>query len=1541
MAPEPASPSVHRKLRSRRVRSWLILVLVVPLLALAALVVLAGSPAGNRWLLRQGVEAADLFLPGAELEVGELDTDVLRHIQVRQLRLLADDGAPLITVAGVELVWKPLALLKGEVRVDRLVITQPRVIIGVDSEGHVDLLEALGLGGDDAPDSGPWEGSPVSVRLARAHVVDGRVDAHIAATEGAGTRWSLENLELATSFELEGKELSLDHLVMAATAGHRIGEGELSTLPVGLGGGLRLVDRDDTPSLQDLLVEDLRLQLGSAVAGAEGRVEAVGGQPSLALELAVRDLFPTELTFLTGDLGIAGPFALEAALAGSTEALELQATLHCPQDAGVLRLGLGANLAQDEPTWRVRARLDAIEPHLFVSALPEPFLLHGGLLAEGEGTSWPDGLEAELGLALEPGLAWGVEILGLSVRARASNGILWFDQVAFASALGRGDVEGSFDPSASILKAGYRLERVPLSALGSFGVPDLAGMAKATGRATLRLEDSGPDVTLDGQVEVAGAGYGGLVAAGSLASPFALHYAGSALGAEGIVDARRVGSHGAVVGSAQGPWRFTKEPDGAMSWQADVQAAGIAYGVVKVGGARAAVEGGIPAGGELELGLGFDATDLSAPSSVTPELRADRAVGKLELLGDRLALKAQAKDGERSVLQAELAMDLGTGVIEVPALVVAPTLETTWFAVEPVRATLVEGGLRDMRLQLRSGDALLWGLGDFDPSGPVDLRLMVSDFTLDPLVPIFPGLPRGLQGTTRLALQITGTTDALALAGSAEIEDLVLPGSLRDLDARLVLDGDGRTLGFQLEIPEPGETWASASMFFASGRLPVAVTARGVSLDQLAPWDVDLLLAPGELERFGQRLELDPLQPARLSAHATLGGTPADSTVTMTGAAELPLGEEAQRVRVELDLGQADGELDLELVVSQHMLRQAELTASARTGLPVVIHQQSSALFGVPAAIEGDALALDDLHTWVRELEANLVPLGVTTDVLRRVAPVPEGIEGAVVGGVRVLGDPMRPVISGALQLVNARVGDVGMAPAMVSLAPAQGGYDLGLTMGFDGGGSLLLSGFAPLEIDLEDAAVLEASLEGESLDLTVGGAGIPLGALVALAGNADEVEGLLKVEGRVVGSILDPSSQLALSMDGGSMVLSDLGVRYENIRIDGSVDGKLVQLDELSMRSRPAYVGELRKGIPWGELELGGSAMLDGWVPAAVDLRGEADRFWAIDTSRYRLGFSGDFDATGRWPALEIDGDVVVSDARFVLDDTLFLYSGTLELDPRLRIHRGLAATAVKPEPEPPFYSHMVVDLQLDLARATTVKVEMPFDDTLGALWASALSIAIETRLDGLLDVGFAGGVPSVLGEVEPVWGRADILGSRFALGEGLVSFVGDDPFDPILQLEAVHSAGSYGEVGVDITGSLSEMGLGFRSEDYPDETDIVSILLLGAPMSELSSGQAQSNASLLTVASGVLMGELERQGGGGHLVDMVEIGGGSYKAGRAFGDDIFLTVELEPGAEVEEGENITEVTLDWTISRAWNAEIVTGDQGTSSADLYWTWRF
>jgi autotransporter translocation and assembly factor TamB len=306
------------------------------------------------------------------------------------------------------------------------------------------------------------------------------------------------------------------------------------------------------------------------------------------------------------------------------------------------------------------------------------------------------------------------------------------------------------------------------------------------------------------------------------------------------------------------------------------------------------------------------------------------------------------------------------------------------------------------------------------------------------------------------------------------------------------------------------------------------------------------------------------------------------------------------------------------------------------------------------------------------------------------------------------------------------------------------------------------------------------------------------------------------------------------------------------------------------------------------------------------------------------------------------VRGAATLDEAGFVADDSFWLYSGTLTLDPRLAVHRGDAAAVVAAPALPPWHRDLDIGLELDLSRSTSVQVEMPLDDAYGALEASLASILLDARLDGRLEASYRSGALGLTGEVQPVWGRADILGARFSLSEGgTIVFLGDDPFDPALQLAAVHDAGRWGEVGVDIGGTLGDMTLAFHSDDYPDETDIVSILLLGSPASELSSAQSQSNAGLMSAASSVLFGEIERRGASGRLLDMIELGGGVYKAGRAIGDDLFVTLAVNPEAQGEEGENVTEVKVDWTISRAWSAEFVTGDQGSGSADIFWSLRF
>ncbi|MFH1468963.1 MAG: translocation/assembly module TamB domain-containing protein [Pseudomonadota bacterium] len=1525
---------------ARRRWSWVLLLAGVPVLTGLGALALAASPAGNRWLLLRGIEAADALLPHAHLAVDDLRTDVLRTIALRGVRLEDSAGRSLIALDALEIRWRPVELLRGRLHLEQVVLRGPEVDLALDAEGHLDLLHALGLDTPSLEPAGAWEGLPIDITVDRVRVLDGDV----RFTQAGAATWSAADLDLAVGLSLEGRAVRLERAVAAAQVRH--GGLPAEGLPFGLSGGALLADDGVPGSPQDLTLRDLRLRLGQAGAGAGGRIAGLGGAPHADLRLDLVDLDPAGLVPVIPDLGIEGPFAAHLTLAGPLDALALDGTLRAPPGAGDLRLALSADVQATPPTWALRLDLDAVEPQRFVPALPEPFHLQGTVHAEGAGLSWPDDLAGHGGLALESGVAWGIPFGGLSAHLGVEGGQIALEDLAFATALGRGHAQGSVDPAAPAFSLGFDVTDVPLAALDRFGVEGLRGRGAAQGTLALTSGARGVALAVDGSVQVREGAYQDQATAGWLQGPVSLRWSAAGLTVSGQAQARRIASHSAEAASLAGPWRVEIPAGGGLALQAEPTVVGARYGPFEAGRVRLAVRGDTARGAPIVLAVGFDAADLALPTLGLPDLAMDRAAGDVSLEGALLGVRVEGRRADRPILAATVSLDLDSGALHAPALAVAPREDVAWVAVEPVRATLTAEGVRDLRAHLANGDAQLWADGSLDPRAGADLRLMGSKISLAPLAALAPAAPGGLSGAALFALHAHGPLDDLGLDGSVEVAGFTLPGRVQDLDARVVLHGGRGRLALQAfaleprtrDEPEEAAPKPSGTLAWIGAEVPARLSLAGATLDPHAPWSAEAILAPGETRRLGRLLALDGLPAGRASAHLLLGGTPAATTLHVGLALETPVGDEGQLLRLDATLDEADSRALLDAALSRTMQRQATLTAQATTDLPTIL----AAWLGAPGVVAPDAA---EITSWVRDLNADIAPLGVTTDVLGRMVSLPAGIGGSLRGGLHVQGDPRRPQLSGALQLADARLGGLPVAPAMLSLAPQEGGYQLDTILGFAGGG-LDISGFVPMSLEIEPGTPFSRLLEQDGLDLAISGPGVPVAAIAGLLGEPEGAAGCVAVIGRVTGTLAAPRPDLDLAMSGGSLLARQLGLSFDELALQAHIAPGRLTLAQLSGGSRPATEGggAIEKGLAGGRgtLDARGWVELEGFRPALVHLDVRADHFWAAARPRERLQISGALTADGHWPALQIRGDATVGEALFVADDALWLYSGTLELDPRMRIVRGDDLARVAPIEPPPWYRDLEVDLSLDLARAASVQVQMPLDDAYGALEASLASILLEARLDGTLDLGFSQGELSLLGEVRPVYGRADIVGARFALADGgTVSFMGDEPFDPALQLTAVHDAGRYGEIGVDIGGTLSALDLGFQSDEYPDPTDIMAILLFGSPLSDLSANQGQARESAITAATSLLLGEIERRGAGSRLVDMVELGGGVYKAGRAVGDDLFVTLAVKPEARVDEGENITEVTVDWTITRAWSAEFVTGDQGKGSADLFWSVRF
>ncbi|MBN1335454.1 MAG: translocation/assembly module TamB domain-containing protein [Deltaproteobacteria bacterium] len=1363
----------------------------------------------------------------------------------------------------------------------------------------------------------------IQVRWSLAALLAG--EAHLTAVEVDRPRVTVR----------ERADGSLDLVEALGLGGGEPGEGWQGTpLPVRVD-AVRVRDGAFawTTSAGAWVVEALDLDAGVALEGRDVRVDdlrlgaRLGSRPEGARAAPLLDLaLGGSVALVAGDLEV-GPLAARIAgaeidLSGRVKDLEGQPAFTLALEARrvdpaafaplVGDLGISGPLALDAEAW---GTLDALAGQAILTT-------PGGRLRAGMGVNlaqepWPWNVVLDLDDVVPERVVAGLPE-GTRLAGQVRVGGVGFGEGLRTAAhveLGAGSVAGvAFEAfEAEVQQDGPRI------ALERASLGTAAGEVRATG--TVDAGSGAVDLALDvPRLDLAGLaalGASGLAGTGTAAGR--VRWSGDAgLHGSGVVALADVEAAGVRLARLDGPWTVRMDEAG-IEFEITAEVAEVTGPSLALDTGRVTVQGRLPPGGTPELTATLDATRLSVPTLAAERLTASASWSEAGVI---LALEARAGNG-RPVAILEGGFDAGTGEVRAGTLVWAPIEGVSWANEGPVALTLTPGGVRDLAATLVSGGARIDLRGDLDTLGEVDLEVHANGVDLDPLGPAIPGLPEGIGGRVRLDLDLAGTFEALVARGQASVSGLVVPGAVRDLDAEFSFEAEQGEVGFLLEVPDAqGDRLARVE-----GRLPATLGTGGATLAVDRPWRLEALVAPGFLDRWSNILDLPDLPEGVASAHLVVEGTPGDPVITLGGAADVAMGE-GERVRVELSARQDGDRIALDARMGQDMHTRATVSGTATTRLPQVAR----------ALVQGEAgPEVADPATWASDLDVAIVPLDLSVEALGRLLPgFPAALSGEMRGGLTVRGDPLAPRVEGGLQLAHARLGDVWLDDPTLELAPDGKGYRVLLGAGFGQGaqdGDLRIAGHVPLTLD---RTTLDAALERPGLALEVT-ARVPLAVLDALSGSIAQAEGLLELSGRIEGSLGLPEPHLDVTLEDGAVTVRDLAVRYTGIQVDASLEGDRLEVRRIGATSQATGGGDA------GSLSLVGSASFDAWRPELVAVKGQADAFRLVDRPDVRLVLTGWVAVSGLWPGLKVKGKLVADEARFEAGRSFWLGDRALALDPRIVLRRQ--APAVPGDTAPPWYYNIAADVDVALEKGAWVDIEMPLDDRFGALYASLATMSLSSQLDGSLSLDLARGTPSLVGEVVPIRGRAQILGALFELKPGgRVAFTGRDVLDPMLGMEAVHDAGAYGEVEVDIGGSLDALTLAFSSTDWPDETDIAAILVLGRPLSEAPEGAGENGA--LALASGILAGELERTLGGLE-VDMLRIdasatgGIGAAQVGQSIGRRLFLTVAWRPGADPALQENTLEATVEWSIGRAWTVEVRTGDQGASRADLFRTWRF
>jgi translocation and assembly module TamB len=706
------------------------------------------------------------------------------------------------------------------------------------------------------------------------------------------------------------------------------------------------------------------------------------------------------------------------------------------------------------------------------------------------------------------------------------------------------------------------------------------------------------------------------------------------------------------------------------------------------------------------------------------------------------------------------------------------------------------------------------------------------------------GTPEAADGTMRLVatardLQAELATALELRAPMLRLTDLTLSaprtrvsgGLSMDLERQLIegeLTGrieQLRAFAGLLPVPLAGELAFEARAAAKDSTQTIALAAQGRDLRS----DVGRL---GRLGRFGLRASVaDALNTPRVTANLTLDdlaqgevalaegtlraeGTPQalGLTVSATGEAYAPydldgrigiaLGEQVQ-VRIE-ELGGS--------LANQPLNLAGPATVTLAEG-SVAIHDLDLRL--ADARLRGEfALAPQEVAA---EATLDQLPLALLGQF-----GAPE-LSGRLGGRLALQGTPADP--SGSIRLEATGVAPE--SPAFADLPPARlaltgelAARRLRLDLRGEGVSERPIRANAdlPLVVDLAGGA-FEVPPDGQvagSLD-----AELSLARLADIAGLDDQrLEGPLLADLTVGGTVADPA------VDGTVRIEDAL---YEN----GTTGTVLHDLTVLVVANRQTVAIERFAATDGGEGRLSGQGTI-GIDPKAsypLDVRLQLEEAGLVARDDITATMSGRLALRGNATAPELRGEVTVNRAEISIPERL---GPSVAVLPVQEVGKEIGSEPSLEENGAESEIALRTDLTIDIPSQMFVRGRGLDSDWEGRL-----------RVQGTVEE------PRVSGTLTLRRGSFELLDRRFDLRHGTISFTGQTPPSPMLDIEAVAQAEDITAV-VRITGEATAPEVELDSEPALPEDEIVARLLFNRDTSELGPGDAIKLAAAINTLRG-----------------------------------------------------------------------------------------
>ncbi|WP_345782829.1 translocation/assembly module TamB domain-containing protein [Dyella acidisoli] len=386
-------------------------------------------------------------------------------------------------------------------------------------------------------------------------------------------------------------------------------------------------------------------------------------------------------------------------------------------------------------------------------------------------------------------------------------------------------------------------------------------------------------------------------------------------------------------------------------------------------------------------------------------------------------------------------------------------------------------------------------------------------------------------------------------------------------------------------------------------------------------------------------------------------------------------------------------------------------------------------------------------------------------------------------------------------------------------------------------------------------------------------------------------VKGRINGDFKLGGTVAEPAITGQAGIDGFAAEIPDAGLKFTDGRLVATTtDARELRID-----------GSVQSGK--GALAISGTAGLDAQTPTTITLKG--NEVTVIDIPAAKVVLTPDLQVRHDTQGLQATGSVRLDSADVNLDKL-----------PGSGVNKASPDVVVVDEPQPAANSG-----------ATPINASIKVD--LGQR-AHLIGMGLDGRLGGVLTVEERPGRATTGQGQVTVTGTYKAYGQKLQIQQGQLLFASTPIDNPGLNIKAIRNLQPNAtinegqQVGLQITGTAKRPVLTVFSNPVMDQSDALSYMITGKPLSQVSSGGESNMVNAAAQALGSATGNLLAKSIGSKLgIEDIGVsssdalnGNSAFTVGKYLSPRLYLSYGIglfEPGQVI---------TLRYRLSRRWSFE-------------------